>query len=393
MRRLTILLGVAAASLACAKQGTVSSPNESTAPSGNNQNAGEASSEAPSAPVIAAATLSSPESLCERSTTILCEDFESDERGGWSDYADDGFVVRPDEGLRGHAIRQRYALGQVDSGYLGFFFGDHPKGADARAGEHFDEVFLRWYHRFAPDWPGEYPPKMARLRSHYVSCDWCFAWAEHFWLSESGVANSDPFSRIPSPAGAAYVDDSRWLGRVASTLDLSMRDGEWVALEMRVRLNTPGQDDGQVTFWADGEVVLDRSGLNFRGAYDETGINVAMIDTYWNGGSPAEGLDRWYDNVVIATERVGCAEFTVSKDPLAEQSAWSVEIREGEVEEPVWSTGTLEGDGSRVAISETTGTFAEDASPCIRPDGDYRVRARHARDGTWSAWSEWRPLF
>lgn len=383
--------------LACTGQGSVSTPDAVPHGSSDTDNptdgGGSGNDAALSPPVLSAAALNSPEAVCSRASTILCEDFESDEREHWSDYGNNNFVVAADEGMAGSGLRQRYELGQVDAGYLGFFFGDHPRGADARAGERFDEVYLRWYHRFAPGWPASYPPKMARVRSHYVSCDWCFAWAEHFWITEGGVAHSDPVSQIPYPDGGSYVDSARWLGIEESALDFSRRDGEWVALEMRVRLNTPGQDDGRVTFWADDELVLDRSGLNVRGSYEGTGINVAMIDTYWNGGSPEDSLERWYDNVVVATERIGCARFSVSKEALAGQRAWSVEVARAGSTEPVWSSGEVEDASTRLEISDTTGTFAAGVPTCLTPGADYVVRARHARGSEWSAWSEWRPLF
>ncbi|KPJ89011.1 MAG: hypothetical protein AMS18_12855, partial [Gemmatimonas sp. SG8_17] len=124
-----------------------------------------------------------------------------------------------------------------------------------------------------------------------------------------------------------------------------------MALEMRIKLNSPGQDDGRITFWANGQVVLDRSGLNLRGAYTGTSVNVAMIDTYWNGGAPVGGLKRWYDNVVVATEPIGCVTFSVEKSALAGQTSWQLVVaRDDSNRTPVWDSGTIPGDGTSVDL-------------------------------------------
>ncbi len=346
------------------------------------------------APILSRAIIRSPEPACSRSSTIICEDFETDDRGDWSDYRNDGFDVSVGGALGGQrAMRQEYALGQESAGWLAWFFGDHPLGG-VRPSESFAEVYFRWYHRFQAEWPTEYPPKMARMRSHYIDCEWCFAWMEHFWIRSVGTAISDPMSNIPAPNGTQYSDTERWLGSLGSSLSFDSLDGRWVALEMRIKLNSPGQDDGRITFWANGRVVLDRPDLNLRGAYTGTSVNVAMIDTYWNGGAPVGGLERWYDNVVVATESVGCVTFTVEKSALAGQTAWQLAIAlDDSNRTPVWDSGTIQGDGRSVDISASSGTFTAGMVPCIDPSTPYVFRARQATQAAWSEWSEWAPMF
>ncbi len=344
-------------------------------------------------PTLNKAFLQSPEPVCARPSTIICEDFEGNDRSAWSDYNGNGFTVESDDAFGGSSsLRQQYALGQVDAGWLAWFIGDHPLGA-TRSGERFEEIYFRWYHKFQDGWPAAYPPKMARMRSHYVDCQWCFAWAEHFWLVGSGDVVSDPVSWIAAD-GTVFTGNERWLGALGAQLSFASLDGRWVALEMRVKLNGPGQSDGRVTFWADGEVVLDRSDLNLRGAYTATTINVAMIDTYWNDGSPLDGLKRWYDNVVVATESVGCAAYTVQKTSLSDQTAWQVQVGLG-ADSPalVWDSGVMEDSGTEINISAQTGSFSPGAATCLQPTLQYMIRARQASGGEWSEWSAWAPMF
>ena len=346
------------------------------------------------APILSQPIVRSPEPACSRPSTIICEDFESDDRSDWSDYRDDAFNVAAGEALGGQrAMRQDYALGQESAGWLAWFFGDHPLGG-VRSNESFAEVYFRWYHRFQEAWPVEYPPKMARMRSHYIDCAWCFAWMEHFWIRSVGTAISDPMSNIAAPNGTQYSDTERWLGSLAAALSFDSLDGRWVALEMRIKLNSPGQDDGRITFWANGRTILDRTGMNLRGAYTGTSVNVAMIDTYWNGGAPVGGLRRWYDNVVVATEPVGCVTFTVEKSALAGQTSWQLAIAlDDSNRTPVWDSGTIPSDGTSIDISQSTGTFAAGMVPCVDPSTPYVFRARQATQVGLSEWSEWAAMF
>ncbi|UCG89173.1 MAG: hypothetical protein JSW71_11795 [Gemmatimonadota bacterium] len=378
LRDLAVLIA-ACAGLGCSSEVDSDTPTDTTQP--------------PDPPAVVSAVFHSPETACSDPAVILCEDFETDRQSIWSDYEDNGFVVTANAALSGtSSMEQEYQLGQVSAGWLAWFFGDHPMGG-TRTGEHFEEIFFRWYHKFQAGWP-QYPPKMARVRSHYIGCDWCFAWAEHFWVHPDGRALSDPMSNIAAPNGTTLASSERWLGATDVDLSFADRGDSWVALEMRIKLNTPGQNDGRLTYWANGEIVLDRQNENLRGAYDGTTINVAMIDTYWNEGAPVAGLRRWYDNVVLATEAIGCAVPTIQKSTLVGQVAWEVEVAVDSPTHPVvWSSGTKAGDASEVQLSDDAGTFASGRSSCVLPDAGLVVRARHRNSIGWSEWTEWASLF
>ncbi len=140
--------------------------------------------------------------------------------------------------------------------------------------------------------------------------------------------------------------------------------------------------------------MADRTGLNLRGAYTSTTINAVMLEGYWNGGSPKANLRRWYDNVVISAEPIGCAVFTVRKKELDEQSGWQLQVATRPDETAViWDSGKMTGAGFEVDISEAMGTFAENTPRCLRPSLGYVMRARHAAAEVWSEWSAWQSLF
>ena len=82
--------------------------------------------------------------------------------------------------------------------------------------------------------------------------------------------------------------------------------GKWRCVEAHARLNTPGNADGVFEFWIDGAPENARTDLDFRGTWDEYGLNAVFFENYWNEGSPVEQM-RWFDDLAIATVPLGCS--------------------------------------------------------------------------------------
>jgi len=221
----------------------------------------------------------------------------------WSDGFEDGaaltdryedvstngmFVTTADAFTGEHALEQHYDQGQVDAGWVCKVNNDGFP----------DHIFVRWYHKFEEGFDG-FPPKMAGVRCRQRSGDWKSTFAVHFWI-EDGEAVADVYAKNSSQANS-----SGWLpiARSGFFFDAPENAGRWIRLEMEVKLNTPGQTDGLYRFWADDELIVERTGVDLRGNTQDK-INEVMLDTYWNGGSPKE-QSRYYDDFVVATERIG----------------------------------------------------------------------------------------
>ena len=79
--------------------------------------------------------------------------------------------------------------------------------------------------------------------------------------------------------------------------------GEWVAIEIELNLNSPGEADGYYRFWVNDELVIEVQDVDLRGnTTDRT--NEVMLDGYWNGGSTGS-LVRYFDNFVISSQKIG----------------------------------------------------------------------------------------
>ncbi|MBI2895758.1 MAG: hypothetical protein HYY06_19530 [Deltaproteobacteria bacterium] len=86
--------------------------------------------------------------------------------------------------------------------------------------------------------------------------------------------------------------------------------GRWVEIEVGVRLNTPGEADGQLRGWIDGELRGDVQGLRFR-EVDDVRVRRFDLEMYWGGDGPENtapaDLSSYIDNVVVSTAPIGQA--------------------------------------------------------------------------------------
>ncbi len=223
---------------------------------------------------------------------LWCDDFEnvSDLNINYQDVSTNGMSVTADDALEGsHSLRQHYTVGQVDAGWI----------ARIDDNGYPDHVFMRWYHKFESNFDG-FPPKMARIRFRHHGGNWNTIFAVHCWLENDGHLAADVYAENSSQANS-----SGWLPIAVSPFTFAEPAyiGRWICFEMEVKVNTAGNSDGAYRFWADDTLIVERENVDLRGNTDDK-INEFMLDCYWNGGSPAE-QNRYYDNLVIATEKIG----------------------------------------------------------------------------------------
>jgi hypothetical protein len=82
---------------------------------------------------------------------------------------------------------------------------------------------------------------------------------------------------------------------------LPQRD-RWYCVELMVRANTPGRNDGEAKYWIDGQLAGDFPDLNVRS------LSTLKLDHahLMLGAAHSERVNKkWYDNVVIATKYIG----------------------------------------------------------------------------------------
>ncbi len=249
---------------------------------------------------------------------IFCEDFEniSDTKKVFFEHNDDNgdLKVVSGEGVSGtHALEASYQKGEVGAGWVSIAFGRNPIVGSGkphyRATEDFTEVWWRLRVKHQQGWPDVGPAKLMRATS-FAKSNWGQAMIAHLWSSGVQLLG-DPATCVNGGSVACnkYNDfgNLKWLGQMKGTTPLFSKalSGKWQCVEGHVKLNTPGQKDGQFEFWINGNLEKSRKDLDWRGTYTQYGVNLISVENYWNSGA-VQDLKRWFDDIAIAESRIGC---------------------------------------------------------------------------------------
>ncbi len=276
--------------------------------------------------------------------TIFCDDFETTaplsdryfESGG--NFVQTDYVGR--DSTRG--MRAVWDVGNVGVGGFKKSFGRTPSnyiGNHAVNPEQdYDEIYWRIDVRMQPGWQGGGPDKLSRAMT-LANSDWAQGMIAHIWSAGPGQYNEylvmDPASGIDTEGNlvtTGYNDfaNLRWLGNKVGNIDMfsTENSGKWYCVEARAKLNTPGQSDGIFEFWINDTLQNGSYNLNWHGDWNDDPqnfkINAIFIENYWNAGSPV-AQERYMDNFVISTERIGC-ECATATSVLETESANTINV-------------------------------------------------------------------
>jgi len=78
--------------------------------------------------------------------------------------------------------------------------------------------------------------------------------------------------------------------------------GRWYAYELMVHANTPGERDGRIAMWLDGELVADWPNLRLR---DVARLTMDRANVAFHARAVPAETRKWVDDVVIATSYIG----------------------------------------------------------------------------------------
>ena len=73
-----------------------------------------------------------------------------------------------------------------------------------------------------------------------------------------------------------------------------------------MKLNSPGAADGLFEYWIDDRLEAQRPALNWIGDYRDYGINAVYLEQYWTSVPFTLVQQRYWDNFVVSTGRIGC---------------------------------------------------------------------------------------
>ncbi len=259
---------------------------------------------------------------------IFCDDFESSDplvtSGRYFEYGDnDGdFKLVDSIGVdESKGMEVVWQQGEVGAGGIKVAFGRNPNSymnkQQISPNEDFREIYYRMYLKMEDGWEGN-PAKLSRATVFTSSEDWRQAMIAHLWSDGNYHLLLDPASCVDANGNVECTkyndfDNLQWLGNKSGITPLfdSAHDDTWFCVEHHVKLNDPGQSNGLQEFWIDDSLEARRESMNFTGTYTEYAINAVFFENYWNDGSIKE-QKRYFDNIVISTERIGCLDSNVA---------------------------------------------------------------------------------
>jgi hypothetical protein len=196
------------------------------------------------------------------------------------------------------------------------------QNAEERKGPGYEEIYIRYYQRFDT----AYTPERnhgANLGGRDVTR------ADSWWVGRANtrdVAAQGYFYSGLQPYPDARGKQMYW-GFYSYHLDKptqwgddykprpterkAIEVGRWYCLERHMKLNSvdPLKADGREELWVDGELAIRREGLRFR-KVPEVRITAFELEVYYHGlpekFTEENPIRVYFDNVVIATERIGC---------------------------------------------------------------------------------------
>ena len=179
-----------------------------------------------------------------------------------------------------------------------------------------EEAYFRYYLRFGENWkPTLDGGKLPGFAGTYNRGGWGMRKSDgtNGWSARgSFFRNSGAAPDMVGYAGVgSYVYHADIQGAESENIGWGMgptgrlRLNQWYSIEQYVHMNDPGQSNGVLRAWIDGQLVFERADLRFRD------IPALKIENLWfnvyHGGvaKPPHDMTLYLDNVVIAREYIG----------------------------------------------------------------------------------------
>jgi hypothetical protein len=141
---------------------------------------------------------------------------------------------------------------------------------------------------------GNEPANPGSLNAYVYHPEQRDIWGDHFFPTGRVL----PFDYLLGDFGPYFI----------SRPEVVPELNHWYAYEIMVKANTPGERDGRIAFWLDGELIADWLNIRLR---DTTDLKVDRVSIDLHVKNNSLGVaKKYYDNVVIATSYIGPMELT-----------------------------------------------------------------------------------
>ncbi len=257
--------------------------------------------------------------LTEHPAVILTERFDSSQKNAWRRHLSDFSQHNNFRIVDGHYQTDRFAVN--DGGALQIEF--NPKtnyGFSAHyrfkklIGEEPEQLYFRYYLRLGNGWQPTDGGKLPGFAGTYNKAGWggraidgYNGWSARGAYFLQASPNSKFDGTVPLGNYVYHLDGNSDYGETISwnsALSL-LQKNRWYAIEQYLKLNDPGQANGQLAVWLDGRKIFDKTDLRFRKT-TQLKIESLWLNFYHGGINKPESTYYVYiDNLVIASEYIG----------------------------------------------------------------------------------------
>ena len=172
-----------------------------------------------------------------------------------------------------------------------------------------EEAYFRYYVRLGDDWNPQRGGKFPGFGGTYGRAGWGGRPVDGTdgW-SARGQFGGQVEGRTPIGFYCYHMDmrgqyGSSWIWEDIEPVGLE--NNRWYCVEQYVKLNEPGQANGILRGWIDGEPAFEKTDIRFRST-DQLKIENVWVNLYLGGTWTSESEHHFYiDDVVISQEPIG----------------------------------------------------------------------------------------
>lgn len=268
------------------------------------------------------------DNIASHPAVLLYSDFENDNWGeAWTfgtdsdildvTHTDNGNLFEP---LRGSALRVTVKKGDHYGMSVGFDFMEE-------IGYEPEKMYFRYYMRIGDNWNPSASGKMPGFGGTYNVGGWgqtpsngTNGWSARSYF-DLPIAQGNPFSEM-SQIGSyvyhvdmeeTYGDHEPWKNSYLGILEKN----RWYCIEQYIELNNPGQNDGILYVWVDGQLAYYKTDWRWRNT-ENLKIERIWMDVYHGGDETApQDMNLYFDNIVVANSYIGpMAEKNISRNRI-----------------------------------------------------------------------------
>ncbi|MCP3668036.1 MAG: hypothetical protein GY696_37035 [Gammaproteobacteria bacterium] len=210
--------------------------------------------------------------------------------------------------LDGDALRIRFKKGSKLAANISYKFTE-------KLGLEPESIYFRYYLWLSDNWNPKVGGKFPGIAGTYGKAGWGGRRSDGFngWSTRGSyklpLPHDNPLSGLTPIGTYAYVADmpskygANWPWPIEQ-LGLLEKE-KWYSIEQYIKLNTPGEHNGTLKSWVNGQLAFDKRDIIFRKSLDIK-IDRIWINFYHGGTSniPTD-QDVYIDNIVISNKYIG----------------------------------------------------------------------------------------